>query len=54
MICPICGASSREAKNCSKYKKIICIECCKKCSSYEDDKTYHMHRCRLKNKKNEA
>lgn len=44
--CPICkNTKYKEAIQCSRLKKCVCISCCKKCEHYFYDDFYPMHRC---------
>lgn len=44
--CPLCkNTKYKEAIQCRRLKKCVCISCCKKCEYYFKDDFYIMHRC---------
>ena len=45
-MCPVCGQAFREGKTCPKYKKAVCIGCCKICN-YQRTPAHFNRGCRF-------
>ncbi|QIB68591.1 hypothetical protein Ami103574_04315 [Aminipila butyrica] len=47
--CPICKSDSfQESINCPKHKDVICMDCCRQCEHYDQDKPHIAHWCRYR------